>query len=59
MVELLRRLWKDEAGMTATEYGIIAAVIAAGLLLVIGNFQEQLIGFFQDATTDLESMRGK
>ena len=57
MVALLKRLWNDETGMTATEYGIIAAVIAAALLLVIGDFQDQLVGFFQDATGDLKEMR--
>ena len=42
---LLRRLWKDEAGVTAIEYGLIAALIAVIIITAVA-----LVG------TDLRNM---
>jgi len=35
MVIMLRRLIKDDGGVTAIEYGLIAALIAVGSLIAI------------------------
>ena len=37
MVILLRRLIKDNSGVTAIEYGLIAALIAVGSLIAISS----------------------
>jgi pilus assembly protein Flp/PilA len=37
MVILLTRLLKDECGVTAIEYGLIAALIAVGSLIAINS----------------------
>ena len=40
MDRLLRRLWKDEEGATAVEYGMIVALIAAvivGIVTTLGQ----------------------
>ena len=34
MTKLLKRLWKDEEGATAVEYGIMVALIA--LVIIVG-----------------------
>ena len=37
MVNLLTRLIKDDCGVTAIEYGLIAALIAVGSLIAIDS----------------------
>jgi len=37
MVILLRRLIKDDRGVTAIEYGLIAALIAVGSLVAVNS----------------------
>jgi Flp pilus assembly pilin Flp len=45
----LKRLWRDEEAATATEYGIIAAFLAVGLIVVLFTFRERLKGMFSKA----------
>jgi len=47
----LVRLWKDEDAATATEYGIIAAILAVGLISVLFMFRKSLQQMFRKATT--------
>ena len=46
MRELGKTLWKDEAGVTAIEYGLIAGLMAALLIGVLGGFSEKLSDLF-------------
>lgn len=46
----LKRLWTDEEAVSATEYGIIAAIIAVGLITVLFMFRNSLRNMFQKAT---------
>lgn len=48
MKRLLKKLWKDESGATAIEYGLIAGIMAALLVTVLGGFSEKL-GLLFDA----------
>jgi pilus assembly protein Flp/PilA len=51
MTKLLTRLWKDEEGATAVEYGIMVALIA---LIIIGGVTllgQNLSTTFHDAGT--------
>jgi pilus assembly protein Flp/PilA len=50
MTRLLRRLWREEEAATATEYGIIAAIIAVGLITVLFAFRGGLKNMFSRAT---------
>jgi len=50
MKDLLRRLWREERAATATEYGIIAAIIAVGLITVLFAFRGSLKNMFSRAT---------
>jgi Flp pilus assembly pilin Flp len=50
MKGLFRRLWHEEDAATATEYGIIAAIIAVGLITVLFAFRGSLKNMFSRAT---------
>ena len=53
MLKTIRRLMKDESGVTAIEYGLIASVIIAaiaGILITIGGSLTQT---FQTLANDL------
>ena len=51
MMKLLKRLWKDEEAVSATEYGIIAAIIAVGLITVLFTFRTSLRNMFTRVST--------
>lgn len=51
MKQILTSLWKDESGATAIEYGLIAGIMAALLVTVLGVFSEKLNNLF-DAIGD-------
>jgi pilus assembly protein Flp/PilA len=42
----LKRLWKDEEAANAVEYGLIAAIIAVGLILAFRRFGGQISSLF-------------
>ena len=44
MGKLLRRFWSSETGSALTEYGLIVAVLAMGLLALLGWFRNSLGG---------------
>ncbi len=49
--ELLQRLRDDESGVTAIEYGLIAGLIGAVLIVALGTFGDRIENVF-DALTD-------
>jgi pilus assembly protein Flp/PilA len=42
----LRRLWRDESGMTAVEYGLLAALLALAVFTVLGPLSDSLVALF-------------
>jgi pilus assembly protein Flp/PilA len=46
-VRFLIRLWNDERGATAIEYGLLAAMIAIAMLAAISRLGFTLTGVFQ------------
>lgn len=56
MKRILTSLWEDESGATAIEYGLIAGIMAAVLVTVLGTFGDKLQGLFGAITTKLESV---
>lgn len=46
----LKRLWTEEEAVSATEYGIIAAIIAVGLITVLFMFRTSLRNMFTRAS---------
>ncbi|WP_028032268.1 Flp family type IVb pilin [Chelativorans sp. J32] len=56
MSQLFARFLKDESGATAVEYGLIVALIAAGIITVVGTLGDQITGAF---TTVSEGLNGE
>jgi len=53
MKNLVSRFLKDESGATAIEYGLIAALIAVGLIVVLGTLGGNLQGTFTQVANSL------
>ena len=52
-MEKLIRFFKDEEGATAVEYGLIVALIAAVIVVIVGTLGEQISAAFQKIVTAL------
>lgn len=50
-MKFLNKLIRDEAGATAIEYGLIAALIAVAAISTMGLLGDQLNATFSEATT--------
>lgn len=53
MRNLVNRFIKDESGATAIEYGLIAALIAVGIIVAVGTIGTKLTGTFNKIGSDL------
>lgn len=52
---LFRRYKQDESGAVAIEYGLFAALIAVGIVAVLGNVGTTLKSTFTKVNTELSS----
>jgi Flp pilus assembly pilin Flp len=50
-METIRRFWRDESGISATEYVVLAALIVAGLVTAITAVGANLASFFNEMAT--------
>ena len=55
MNNLVARFVKDESGATAIEYGLIAALIAVGIIAAARGLGSQLSTTFNTVTTTMKS----
>jgi pilus assembly protein Flp/PilA len=53
MLTTLNNLWKNESGVTAIEYGLIAALIAVTIVVILGTVGTDLISMFNKVATNL------
>jgi len=53
MSSLLKRLATDECGVTAIEYGLIAAGIGVAILTVVNTVGGSLVSIFTTVSNDL------
>ena len=53
MNDLMKRFAKDESGVTAIEYGLIAAGIGVSILTVVNTVGTSLVTIFTAVATDL------
>lgn len=53
MKNLVSRFLNDESGATAIEYGLIAALIAVGIITVLGLVGTNLTATFQNVANSL------
>jgi pilus assembly protein Flp/PilA len=58
MLITLRKLLKDEGGATAIEYGLIAALVAVGIILALTTMGTSLNGVFNDISAELDAATG-
>ena len=58
MKALLKRFAKDESGVTAIEYGLIAAGIGVAILTVVNSVGTSLNTLFGMVATDLSGAAG-
>ena len=52
---LLKRLTTDECGVTAIEYGLIAAGIGVAILTVVNTIGGSLVAMFTTVSNDLST----
>ena len=55
MRSALKALWNDEQGQGLTEYALLLALVALGLIVLLGNYRVALGNVFRNATTTLDS----
>lgn len=53
MTNMIKNFWKDEEGATAIEYGLIAGLIAVGLLVSLTEIGTKLGVVFGKISTSL------
>ena len=56
-MKFINNLMNDEAGATAIEYGLIAALIAVAAIVSLDSMGEQLSNTFSSVGTELENAR--
>jgi pilus assembly protein Flp/PilA len=54
MKNLVLRFWKDQAGATAIEYGLIAAGISLAIIAVVNGLGTNLSGKFDSINNSLK-----
>ena len=55
MQKFVARFMKDESGATAIEYGLIAALIAVGIIAAARGLGSQIGATFNTVTTTMKS----
>ncbi|MGD9504774.1 MAG: Flp family type IVb pilin [Syntrophobacteraceae bacterium] len=55
MRSIINALWKDESGVTAIEYGLIAGLMAALLIGVLSGFNDKLSDLFSAINDKISS----
>jgi pilus assembly protein Flp/PilA len=52
-VKMIQNLWDDRRGVTAVEYGLIAAIVAGVVVTAVGLMGDGLTSAFAKITTNL------
>jgi Flp pilus assembly pilin Flp len=58
MLNVMKKLVRDEAGQDLAEYGIALAVIAGGLGLIAVAISNDVFSLWQDAQTEISAAAG-
>lgn len=53
MVDFVKKFWQEEEGVTAIEYGLIAALIAVVIIAAVTSVGTNLSGIFTRIATAL------
>ena len=54
MTKLIRKLRRNESGVTAIEYGLIAALIALAIITIVGTLGQTLKTAFTTVNSHVE-----
>ncbi|MEI4260274.1 Flp family type IVb pilin [Roseovarius sp. D0-M9] len=54
MLYLIKNLKRNDSGATAIEYGLIAALVAVGLITALTTLGTDLAGIFGEVSTELQ-----
>jgi len=54
-MKIFQNLLRDEAGATAIEYGLIAALIAVAAIVAMGNLGNSLSNTFSKVSSELDT----
>jgi pilus assembly protein Flp/PilA len=57
MTRMMSRFMKDDGGATAIEYGLIAALLAVGLISALGSLKDNLADTFGTVGTALKDAK--
>lgn len=57
MKTFIKRFARDERGITAIEYGLIAGILALGLITTLGTVSTSLNGLFTAISTALTAAK--
>ena len=55
-IQKVRGFVQDEQGVTAIEYGLIAALIAVGIITAVSTIGKDLATVFNEIATDLDAV---
>ena len=55
MTDMARRFLKDERGIAVTEYGLLVALIAVALVVVVKAYGSDLAAWFKKSTGTITS----
>lgn len=58
MTNLFARFVKEEDGATAIEYGLIAAILAIGIIAAVQGVKDDLNDTFNKVGTELDNANG-
>jgi pilus assembly protein Flp/PilA len=53
-MKMIKKLFKNEEGATAIEYGLIAALIAVAAIVAMGNLGNNLSNTFNEVNNELD-----
>ena len=54
MIDLARKLWCDESGATALEYGLIAALVSVAAIAALSQLGGSLINIYGTLATKMD-----
>lgn len=57
-MKFINKLFRDEAGATAIEYGLIAALIAVAIMTTVGGLGSQLNSTFKKTSSQMSTANG-
>lgn len=58
MLNAVKKFWNDEEGATAIEYGLIAGLVAVGLIVALTALGTDLSALFGRVSTKLNALTG-